>query len=206
MKKLLIIAAVSTLASISARSESIDLRTVAFQNIELSYTTESEAIGGMKMSGSGIALSGSYLITKNIYGLLDYTTVSVDGTDGIDSFDLKLSGIGFGAGYRSSINDSMDAYGSFNISSPYAKLTLNGVEILLTSLDYRNYTFGIASYSDNLISKLGISSTELDGDKTHAITLSSRIVLDNKAIVGVDLEYNLDATEFGLALHAGMSL
>jgi len=206
MKKLLLIASIATIASISVHAESIDVRTAAFQNAKISYSAESESSDGLQMKLSGIEFAGSYLITQNLYGMLSYSTASGEVTDGIDTLDIKMSGVGFGAGFRAPINDSMDAYGEFNISSPEATISFNGVDLFSMDFDYKNYNFGIAAYSDNIISKSGFSLMDLDGDKSSSIFSSTSIVLDNKVIVGVDLMYDLDASEFGWALHAGMSL
>ena len=180
--------------------------TAAFQNAKISYSAESESSDGLQMKLSGIEFAGSYLITQNLYGMLSYATASGEVTDGIDTLDIKMSGVGFSAGFRAPINDSMDAYGEFNISSPEATISFNGVDLFSMDFDYKNYNFGIAAYSDNIISKSGFSLMDLDGDKSSSIFSSTSIVLDNKVIVGVDLMYDLDASEFGWALHAGMSL
>lgn len=183
----------SLLLSTLSISSTAMAKAPSWNNVGFGYA--SYDIDNTDYEPTGFVLSGSHLVSENIYVHAKY----ISAEDDIYGSDLEVSTINLGLGYRHSLNATTDLFGE--VSYLNAELEFNGY-----SEDESGYSLAIGAKSmlvDNVEGVISATRDSLDGESETAISLGFSYFINEQFSVGVGYSFADDANvlNIGAKLH-----
>ena len=162
--------------------------------VELNYVKAE--IDDTDLEPDGFGLTGSVLVTENIFLMADYTALNESAFD----IDVDLDTITAGVGYRYGISSTTDLYGT--LSYEYAEASIEGLfaEDLSGSDNGYGVTVGVRSMLTDAF-ELGGSIAYIDIDEDDTIfTVEGRYYFTDNFAAGVSYGVAEDADLYTVSL------